>query len=878
MAIVTTRTDLNQGSSLGVSDAVFATSAGIATNLTATTLPAWEVGEFLEIRDHSLSSNNGLYVVDVINTTTTDYDISKVSGSDPQDSGSEAIITLGATGTSTEKSVFFDTAGLGAYILEQGNVNDLTDGEIGVTGQAFYSFAMQEWKDDNFLIANAPFPLLTIDADAGKFLIGQNASGNNSGWAWVDDSTNSIRTRKMLRNMGWDEITSTGITSARYIGVVTLGVFEDNAADTAYYFFGSDTIVDNTQDFDFPGPVNEAVQFYDLIGDLSGDTPSFASTTTIIRSTGSFVTDGFVVGGQISVTGSSTNDGTYTLTVVTATSMTISTTWTAEAWGTTQIAVDNDNAMTLGLRIRDADPNGKTFAQANLSTAGKTILGNFVYSFPLANATDLKISATDATIIGTEPYVDTAFLTLSDGDVTADSPTFTSATGGFTAGMVGELICITTGPNAGMYEIVTHTDTNNVDVDRDFGTTEGPTIAFTQRPYGMSITYHSSGQSRSNLVGGPFDFSIIVEANNGTSTEIYEYIQYQLRQSSDIDADASTAIGRAMDLLCRFNGEILELGSADGGLNFPYNPDSSAQGGVYADNIHSSSANNVRFWDDTGAALRSAPETIAVTLDFNSTAIDDTTTEYDLFYDRTIRTTVADLIITGTTDTFDSAGANLPTTGDVGDYVRISGLTGGDAAMNGVYQVLTETSTSQWDVIRYDGQTIVTTSEASVSLDENCVDTPDAIIVHTNVVNTESGSTITYTAPDTVTDSADGFALTSGDRIQIEGSTSNDGIYTVDTAAIGELTLIEQTIGSEASSTSSVISQIVSGLAASDYTFSYDFDGNVQGGRTVSIDTFVQAKAIGSTTSQYTESTVQTIESGTPLTIPVVAQIERNYA
>lgn len=816
MAIVTSRTSLNQGTSTAVSDVTFATGVGadIGIDSTGNELPALAVGEFFEIREHSNSQNNGLYKIVTVNTSTTSYEADKVNGSAPVTNAvPEAITTLGATGAALEKSVFFDTAGLGAYILEQGNVSS-----DGVTGQAIYSFSMQEWKDDNFLIANAPFPLLTIDADAGKFLIGQNASGNNSGWNWVDDWAGfAIRTRKLLRNMGWDEIDSQGNTIAREVGIVTLGVFEDSANDTAYYSFGTDTTVDNTVDFDFAGPVNESVRFFEEVG--NPDTFTYVDGAggddSVTRATGSFITDGFVVGGRMTTRNSTTsaNDGTYTILTVAALTMTFATASfdTGEADSAAIVAIDNTNAITLGLRVRDADANGKTFAQATLATAGKTILGNFVYSFPLANATDLKITATDVGI-----------------DANSDG-------------------------------------------------------AADVAPYsGMSITYHSSGQSRSNLVGGPYNFSIIIDGNNGTAQEIYEFIQWSLRSTGgfgtgDIDADADIAIGRAMDLLCRFNGEILELGSADGGLNFPYNPDTQADGGVYCDNIHSSSANNVQFYDDTGVK-RTAPETISVTLDFNSTAIDDVTTEFDLFYDRTIRTTVADLVITSGTDTFTSAGANLPATGDVGDYVRISGLTGADEPMNGVYQVLVETSTSSWDVIRYDGQAIVTTTSASVSLDENCVDTPDAIIVHTNVVNTESGSTITYTAPDTIGDTANGFALTSGDRIEIEGSTSNDGIYTVDTAAAGSITLIEQTITTEASSSSSVISQIVSGLASTDYSFSYDFDGNVQGGRTVSTDTFVQAKAIGSTTSQYTESTVQTIESGTPLTIPVVAQIERNYA
>ena len=74
------------------------------------------------------------------------------------------------------------------------------------------------------------------------------------------------------------------------------------------------------------------------------------------------------------------------------------------------------------------------------------------------------------------------------------------------------------------------------------------------------------------------------------------------------------------------------------------------------------------------------------------------------------------------------------------------------------------------------------------------------------------------------------------------------------------------------------ITEVVSGLASGDVTFSYDFDNNEQGGRTVSTTTFVKAKAIGSTGAQYIQSSVADIVSGTPETIPVAPATERNYA
>ena len=392
MALVTSRSSLSQGA-ISSESVAWTASSGANTTLTGTGLPVVAADDFFEIRNSPIAGNNGLYIA-TGTPTTSSVSCTKVNGANPTDDTSETVSWLGDT--TTYKSVFFDVAGVGIYVLEQGNVT-----YEGVTGQALYSFAMQEWKDDNFLIANAPFPMLCIDSDAGKYIVGQDASGNNSGWIMVDNATHSIRTRKLMRNMGMSEIDSNGNTTGKYVGVLTLGAFEDetpSTGDNAYYRFGTDTTTDTTVDFDFTAPVNEMVNYFQEIG--NPDTFTYVDGAggddTVTRATGSFITDGFVVGGQMTTRNSNTpaNDGTYTITGVAALTLTFATASfdTGEADAQAIVAVDNDNAITLGLRVRDADTYGKTFGQANLASAGRTILGNFVYAFPLANATDLKIS------------------------------------------------------------------------------------------------------------------------------------------------------------------------------------------------------------------------------------------------------------------------------------------------------------------------------------------------------------------------------------------------------------------------------------------------------------------------------------------------------
>lgn len=817
MALITSRTSLSQGAET-TETVAFTASAGANTTLTGTGLPVVAATDFFEIRLSPITGNNGLYIA-TGTPTTSSVSCTKVFGSNPTDDTAEVVKWLGDT--TTYKSVFFDTTNNGSIaLLEKGNLS--ADGAIG---QAVYSFVMQEWKNDDFLIANSPLPMLAIDSDAGKYIIGQDISGNNNGANWLDSTTHSIRTRKLLRNAGWNEVNASGITIARYVGVVTLGSFEDSANDTAYYQFGTDTTTDDTVDFDFAGPVNEAVQFYEEIGNPATFTyvDGGGGDDTCTRASGSFITDGFKVGGQMTTRASTTpaNDGTYTITGVAALTLTFATGSfnTGEADASVQVSVDNSNAMTLRLRVRDSDPKGKTFSQANLTTINKTSLGNFVYNFPLANAADQKID-------------------VADTGIDADS-------------------------------------NGAADVS----------------PYsGMSITYHSTPQARTDLVGGSVNFGIIVEGNNGTAQQVFEFIQWSLRSTGgfgtgDIDADADTAIGRTMDGLAEFVGDTGHFGVTGGGLNFPTNPDGGGSG-VYVDNLNALSKNDVVFYDNLNAP-KTFPETIAVTLDFNQIAIDDTTTKYDLFYDRTIRTSPTGVTLTSGTNVL--AGTGLPNNAElgVGSYVRVAGLA--DSTMDGVYQIVTETTPgASWVVTRYDGKTITTVGSSTPTIDQNCVDTPDAILVHTNVRTAEvneplnpGSAVLAFTAPDTITDSANTLGVfSSGMTIQIEGTTGNDGIYEVDTAAAGTLTTIEQTIITEAAGVddTGVITEAVSGLASADVVFSYDFDNNEQGGRTVSTTTYVKGKVIGSTGAQYYPSSVADIESGTPETIPLSPATERNYA
>lgn len=620
------------------------------------------------------------------------------------DIGTAGIETFINTGTRTIK------------LLATGDL-DATD---GVTLQCLYSFLKIQWKDDPNTknLAAFDFPMVAVTPEQFEFV---------DDWSIFSDAH-----RKLVRTGGWSEIDGSSVLQEQHLGVITLGNFEDNTVDTAYFQFGTDQAVDDTVDFDFAGPVNEAIRVYQQLGNPA--TCDFATSTTVTRASGSFITDGYKVGGQVEVSSATTpaNDGTYTLTTVEALTLTISTTFdTVQVDTAAQLAVDNRAAIAVRMRERDADPNGKSYGTVNLADIGITAsTTNKVERFPLSSATDLKIAETDANIDANTPYtqivtkyfdvnyskdIDTATNRLFgvvidvgthsgvDGATTAAGTVLTSADGG---------IPVTT-YDSGVLTINAGTDEGNT---HNIASTTATTITITGSTFTSTDTAISYSIQRSAPVVA-------------TAEEIYEKVQRDRRQITDIN-DISAAnqavIGRASDDMLQFVGETLNTLR----ITNPANADTLM--GVVIEGFDSNDTNRLGFTDNSNI-IRNFPFVAAGSISFNPNLVNDPgPAKYWMYYTYTTRTNIVDLVLTTSTDILSSAGANLPTTVGAGDYLTISGLTGVDAAMNGVYLVSGTPSASAIDVTRYDGATILTTGSAAADLDQDPIDSPDGIVVDNN--------------------------------------------------------------------------------------------------------------------------------------------------
>jgi hypothetical protein len=145
---------------------------------------------------------------------------------------------------------------------------------------------------------------------------------------------------------------------------------------------------------------------------------------------------------------------------------------------------------------------------------------------------------------------------------------------------------------------ITHVVDQGVTVD------DGTLAGYT----GMSITWYNTAQSFSLGTNGPYNFHLVVNANNRTYEEIYSWVQYQLRQSADIDAGAANRTGKVAPALVFMDGAILKTMYQDTNDTF--------EGGIHITNPAGSSLNNIAEADDTGA-YRTYPYVAAITLEFD---------------------------------------------------------------------------------------------------------------------------------------------------------------------------------------------------------------------------------------------------------------------
>jgi hypothetical protein len=526
----------------------------------------------------------------------------------------------------------------------------------GVGGQALYSFFKEEWKNDANLIPH-PFPMIAITPEQFEFI---------EDWEPINNTS-----RLRIKSAGWREIDELDVLKKEYFGCITLGTFAETT-DQAYYQQGnnpSDTTA--ATNFDRTDAVNEPVLIYEenVPADTTSPGHTFTANTITRNDGGNFLTDGYQIGARVVVIGdtssSPSKDGTYEITDVTASVITVSgSPWTGIT-GSSQdarLAKEFRNAFKIFLREGfDAGfGSGKTFAAADLDDIGVTTLTYQAYRFPVANAADLKVTNTDATIAARSPEV--------------------------------------------------------------------------------TITYYSSPQRFSGFVADAAstispnteaEFGIVIDAQQYTAEEVYEFIQYQLRQAADINDGGSpvTVIaGNIADELLEFVGDALQTLSATNPLG--------GGTGVYITNFDSNDTNRISFADNEfgTTSRRTFPFVAAGTINFNNNLVNDSMGMFWMFYEYTERFTGAITITAGSPD--NTAVIDMPSVDfvaelAVSDYINIQGAS--NQVNNGVWQVdsfNTGVSPQTINATKINEDVVITeTTAGTATLDKNPINSPDAIIV-----------------------------------------------------------------------------------------------------------------------------------------------------
>jgi hypothetical protein len=579
MPLINDPDGLSQGGVTSVASTTFASPSGGQIVITSANVPAVTAGDYIEVRDALNALNDGLYIVDstVASTsiTATKQALTGAVVNPALDASSQTIRILGTD--ANEKNVHFDTTNrVFTFLNGFGSTTVLDD--AGVIGQALYSFGKEEWKNDNDLI-KFPFFMTAITPEQFEF----------NEWKPVDEAestistTNPSNTRQLIRTAGWDEVDANGFIEKSGFGWITLGNID--ALDLAYYFFASQA---SSTSAVFDGPVNEFVETVTR-SDLSGaGTIAFVDggggNDQLTRVTGSWITDGFLVGDRVFTQNAEdvANNGVFEVLAVSATALDVATaTFTANADDTTVIVAIDRRPVAFTTRIRIF---GKTYDQSTTAAIGVTTLNNQAFRFPLSEGADAVIVD-----LAAAKAISVAQL-LTDISVTPIAPFNDMAIGWFATSFTRS----------------------------GFNPLGGDTPSPGDTQFGVLIEGDAGGQA-----GGP-----------PSSEEIYAFVQGTIQEDNDInDPDARITgedtvvvnglLAEPLVSLASTGNTILTLGQTT-------NPGGGGVG-VAIDNFDTNDTNRTNMTDDD-LDVRSFPFVAAGNIDFNANLSTDVNAIYRMFF------------------------------------------------------------------------------------------------------------------------------------------------------------------------------------------------------------------------------------------------------
>lgn len=380
--------------------------------------------------------------------------------------------------------------------------------------------------------------------------------------------------------------------------------------------------------------------------------------------------------------------------------------------------------------------------------------------------------------------------------------------------------------------------------------TAGPRITYRS----ATVTSDTLGYTQDLLVPAR-PFGITIDASTPvtdalSSQELYGWVQYKLRQDSDIEFEPGTAkIGKLQDELLAFVGSTLTTKLATNTDRFILGQNAPLKSGTAITTIRATDINNTQLRDDSDT-LRSFPFSSTVTISFSNDILTDSDkAKAFVYYDYTrsysgTSITLANVGAAAGDATKDSANFTLAgyTTTPLLRTGTPNGLnTTGGAAADAYFRVVGGTASNGVNNTIFGVTTIFDSNNfAAITLDDTPVIQAETITtnnaIRTHPINSPSALLI---------DSAGAPIENSGGVVKVLGT---GGIYG----------------GTD-------------GLNASDQiVFTYAYDGNTQKDRVAGADVAANVRAIGLGSGTWVETTA-TIGRVNNNPISVISSVERNY-
>ena len=257
----------------------------------------------------------------------------------------------------------------------------------------------------------------------------------------------------------------------------------------------------------------------------------------------------------------------------------------------------------------------KIYAQSELFDIGVSQLTYQAYRFPLTNSADLKVTHTEVQID-------------ANSDGTPDVGVYANVNITYLRQTNDEFYNIEGVVADGSYSVGDVVQENKTAPARWFKCTTAGTVANTTGTSQSSWTgtavwasYEGEREIGTNMW---YAFTVIVDGDTtvgstasgaARAAEIYEAVQYYLRQSTDIDADATASvIGKTASALLRFVGDTLVTST-----------------GVYVDSFNTQDTNTIDFYDWSGT-VRRFPYVAALTVFFGENLQNDQYAKYWVFF------------------------------------------------------------------------------------------------------------------------------------------------------------------------------------------------------------------------------------------------------